>query len=152
MIQTRSSSVQLKNAINAYFSPHLQKNTQNLRVICLSIAILGLLKEFSVEPIIFCLDTHNQLGLSGVSTRVLWMSVHLFRMMQPCSHSHSPAVLSAFVPFSAQSPNSTLKSVFFLLASYHKEAFVEMIQQEIIQISCTQLGLHALAVYVLQRE
>lgn len=44
------------------------------------------------------------------------------------------------------------KSVFAVLATGHKEAFVQRIQQEIIQISCVALGLYVLSVHVWKGE
>lgn len=99
-----------------------------------------------------CLNLHNQFDLSGISSLTLWLSVSLRAMTLPCSHSHSEAVFSSLVSFSSQSRNSSVKSVFAMLASSHKEAFVQGIHQEIIQISCTQLGLYVLAVHIWKRE
>lgn len=41
--------------------------------------------------------------------------------------------------------------MFSVSATSHKEAFVERIHQEIIRISCTQLGLYVLAVHIWKR-
>lgn len=98
------------------------------------------------------LNLHNQFDLSDTSALTLCLSVSLWTMTAPCSHSHSEAVFFSLVSFSSRSHNSTVKSVFAMFASSHKEAFVQRIHQEIIQISCTQLGLYVLAVYIWKRE
>lgn len=109
-------------------------------------------KGIQCRAIIMCLNLHNQFDLSGISTPTLWLSVSLRAATLPCSHSRSEAVFSSLVSFSSQSHNSTVKSVFAMLATSHKEAFVERIHGEIIQISCAQLGLCVLAVYIWKRE
>ncbi len=73
-------------------------------------------------------------------------------MTLPRNHSRSEAVFCSLVSFSSQSHNSSVKSVFAMLATSHKEAFVQGIHQEIIQISCTQLGLYVLAAHFWKRE
>lgn len=82
-----------------------------------------------------CLNLHNQFDLSDTSALTLCLSVSLWTM----TLRH---FFSSLVSFSSQSHNSTLKSVFALFATSHKDAFVQRIHQEIIQISCTQLGLY----------
>lgn len=99
-----------------------------------------------------CLNLHNQLDLLGISTSTLWLSVSLQAVTLPCSHSHSATVFSSLVLFCSQSHSSTAKSVFAMLATSHKEAFVRRIHHEIIQISCPPLGLYVLAVYVWKME
>ena len=118
-----------------------------------SLFILGLLQEFNAQPIIMCLNLHNQSDLSGSSTLTSWLSVSLREVTLP--RGRSPA-LRQFAPVWSHSPPAAitpqLKSVFAMLATRHKEAFVQRIHSEIIQISCTQLGLYVLAVYVWKRE
>lgn len=109
----------------------------------------GFLEESNVEVIIMCLNPHNQLDLSGISALTLWLSVSLWAATRPCGHFHS---WRSLVSFSSPSLNSTAKSVFAVLATGHKEAFVQRIQQEIIQISCAALGLYVLAVHVWKGE
>lgn len=104
------------------------------------------------KPIIMCLNLHNQSDLSDTSTPTLWLSVSLRTMAVPCSPTRSEAVFSSLVSFSSQSRNSTVKSLFALFAVCHKDAFVQRIHQEIIPISCTQLGWYVLAVCIWKKE
>lgn len=94
------------------------------------------------------LNPHNQFDWSDTSYLTSWLSVSLWTMALPCSHSHSQAVFSSLVSLSSQSHNSTVKSEFAMFAYSHKKAFVQRMHQEIIQISCTLLGLYVLAVYI----
>lgn len=89
----------------------------------LSLSFLALPREFSVELISLCRNLHNQSDLSGISTPVLWLSVSLWTVTLPCSHSHCEALFSSLVSFSSPSHNSTVKSVFTMLAARPQRGF-----------------------------